>query len=327
MRRGLIIVCLAFLSVTSAYGRQTEKPKGQADSFISDSWDMESGLPQNSVWGIVQSKDGFLWLGTEEGLARFDGRSFLVFDPSNSPLPSKIVRTLLASVDGTLWIGTANELVAIRGKEFTVCSVKDGLPRAQVNTLMIDRNGSLWVGTTRGLFVRNGVSFEPVGHSSGFAMSIFALMEDRFGDIWVGTNKGLGKIRNKQVIQTPDKFGSGTRITALGQDSLGILIGTIDGALIRLGKNKTIVYRYKGKKLSAITSIGYLGEDNLLIGTMGEGLFLFSGGGLSQFTAQPSLSSNFVASTFIDKDAFIWVGTVGGGLTRIKKRVFFAYGK
>src|SRR4051794_1601051 len=100
----LAAVCLALAMVSPAAALDPDRPFRQ---YALLKWQSDSGLPQNSVLSIAQTPDGFLWLGTEEGLARFDGLAFRVFDTRNTPeLHSQEISALLADREGRLWIGT-----------------------------------------------------------------------------------------------------------------------------------------------------------------------------------------------------------------------------
>ena len=93
----------------------------ELSQFSHEVWLTENGLPQNTVHAIAQTRDGYIWIGTEEGLARFDGVKFTVFDKQNTPeLKSNYIRTLLADRQGALWIGTAQGLVRMLNGRFTV---------------------------------------------------------------------------------------------------------------------------------------------------------------------------------------------------------------
>ncbi len=112
------------------YGRQT--------------WVMENGLPQNTVQALVQTRDGFVWLGTEVGLVRFDGNGFQVFDKNSTPaLPGNDVRCLLATRDGALWIGTSEGLARWKDGVVTAFTTKDGLPEKRYSCA---RRGSMGLG-------------------------------------------------------------------------------------------------------------------------------------------------------------------------------------
>src|SRR4026208_1610832 len=93
--------------------------------FGHEVWLTENGLPQNTVHAIAQTRDGYVWIGTEEGLARFDGIRFTVFDKQNTPqLKSNYIRTLLADRQGALWIGTAEGLVRMLKGTFTLFTTR-----------------------------------------------------------------------------------------------------------------------------------------------------------------------------------------------------------
>ena len=93
----------------------------ELSQFSHEVWLTENGLPQNTVHAIAQTRDGYIWIGTEEGLARFDGVKFTVFDKQNTPeLKSNYIRTLLADRQGALWIGTAQGLVRMLNGKFTL---------------------------------------------------------------------------------------------------------------------------------------------------------------------------------------------------------------
>src|SRR5438034_2134217 len=124
----------------------------ELSQFSHEVWLTENGLPQNTVHSIAQTPDGYIWIGTEEGLARFDGVRFTVFDRQNTPeLKSNYIRTLLADPKGVLWIGTAEGLVRLLDGKFTVFTTNEGLPSNTIQALYQDREGNLWVATATGL--------------------------------------------------------------------------------------------------------------------------------------------------------------------------------
>src|SRR5947209_13897854 len=91
-------------------------------------WTQQDGLPQDAIRAVTQTSDGYLWLGTDEGLARFDGYEFIIFSKDRGELPSNSITALAADRDGALWIGTANGLTRYQNKRFRAYSTKDGLP-------------------------------------------------------------------------------------------------------------------------------------------------------------------------------------------------------
>ena len=115
---------------------------------IHHSWQVAQGLPQNSVLGFAQTPDGYLWFGTEEGLVRFDGVRFTVFDKHNSGLTNNEVTALLVDHTGTLWLGSADgSLVRFSANKFTAFTTRNGLSTKSITSLFEDAHGALWIAT------------------------------------------------------------------------------------------------------------------------------------------------------------------------------------
>ena len=147
-RARLGLAALIALAACQVWGLDPSTPLSQ---FGHDVWTSDSGLPQNSITTILQTRDGYLWLGTQEGLVRFDGVRFTIFDTRNtSALNDDWVQALLESRDGTLWIGTVTGL-ARRSNGVFLPAVKGVLERAIVTTLFESRDGSVWVGSSTGI--------------------------------------------------------------------------------------------------------------------------------------------------------------------------------
>ena len=108
-------------------------------------WSQEHGLPQDTIRAIAQTTDGYLWLGTDEGLARFDGYEFVVFNKDSGDLPGNSITALAAARDGSLWIGTSNGLTCYRDKRFRTYTTKQGLPDNAITALVADHAGTLWI--------------------------------------------------------------------------------------------------------------------------------------------------------------------------------------
>jgi ligand-binding sensor domain-containing protein len=155
MRRSTRVPCLtlSFLLLLSGGWTATALDSHRDLSrFSHEVWLTENGLPQNTVHSVAQTKDGYIWIGTEEGLARFDGVRFTIFDTHNTPpLKSNYIRTLLADRDGVLWIGTAEGLVRKSNVGFTTFTTNEGLPSNTIQSVYQDREGTVWIATATGL--------------------------------------------------------------------------------------------------------------------------------------------------------------------------------
>ena len=127
------------------------EPATPLANFGRQAWVMENGLPQNTVQALMQTHDGFVWLGTEVGLVRFDGNGFAVFDRNSSPaLPGNDVRCLLETRDSSLWIGTREGLARWKDGVVTALSTKDGLPGNGIRRLGENPDGTIWISTGEG---------------------------------------------------------------------------------------------------------------------------------------------------------------------------------
>jgi ligand-binding sensor domain-containing protein len=168
-------------------------PAKAITQYVHDVWQSEQGLPQNTVLSICQTRDGYLWLGTQEGLARFDGVRFTVFDKNNTPeLKRNWVGTLFEDRAGNLWIGLqGGGLVRLQNGRFTAFTTKDGLTDDRVRALAEDRDGSLWIGTFGGLSRFQTGKFTTLTTRQDHASDqVVALAAGRDGSLWVGSFDG-----------------------------------------------------------------------------------------------------------------------------------------
>src|SRR5689334_17855840 len=134
----------AFLLITAA----TFGAFGSTNSIARYSvriWQSDDGLPHNSVWAVAQGAQGYLWVGTQQGLARFDGLRFVTVDEADAPeLKRGWITALCAARDGTLWIGCdGTGLIRLKDRVFTHFGEADGLPNLQIRCLMEAQDGSL----------------------------------------------------------------------------------------------------------------------------------------------------------------------------------------
>jgi ligand-binding sensor domain-containing protein len=144
-----LVATLVFLASS---GKASLNPAKAITQYTHDVWQTQQGLPQNTVPSIVQTHDGYLWMGTELGLVRFDGVRFTVFDEGNTPeIKSNIVVALVEDHQGRLWIGTqGGGLTCLKDGKFTTYTHAEGLSNDSILSLFEDHEGSLWIGTDGG---------------------------------------------------------------------------------------------------------------------------------------------------------------------------------
>src|ERR1700676_3698577 len=144
------------------------EPSLEPSQYVLDNWQIPEGLPQTSVQAIARTPDGYLWVGTQEGLARFDGVRFTVFGTGNEPaIPDKFISVLFVDRSGRLWIGTRSGVAVLENGHFTTFNPIAGLAHAYVRAIPEGRAGDLWVGTENGLFEVGGAAAPPFAASGG----------------------------------------------------------------------------------------------------------------------------------------------------------------
>lgn len=297
--------------------------------YIRDIWGVDAGLPHNSVDAIVQTPDGYLWLGTEEGLARFDGVRFKVFDKGNTPaLQSNHVSSLLVDSQKDLWIGTqGGGLVKLHEGVFSTYTVRSGLPNDTILSLYEDRRGALWIGTDGGgLACFYAGKFEIYTTRNGMPSdSIFSLAGDSKGALWIGTHAGLARMKDGKITATYTvKDGlSDNYIKCLFISPRGdVWIGTNEGGLSRFLNGHFSTYNTRGLS-GTIWSVYEDRSGTLWIGTFDSGLSRFRDGRLSTYTADDGLPANRVFAIYEDREGDLWIGT-GSGLVRLRNGSFTA---
>ena len=322
LRAAIAVGALLFL-VVSAWALDPAKAITQ---YTHQAWRAEEGLPENFVQAIAQTPDGYLWIGTQEGLARFDGVRFTVFDETNAPaLRSSNVLALCAGGDGTLWIGLrGGGLVRFRNRVFTAFTVREGLPSNVVRSLYQDAHGRLWIGTEKGLLHLEGERFIAAYRSADTSSpDVVMAIAGSGDDVWVGTDgKGLRRLRGAEVATFTRKDGlTSDAVRSLHVDADGTLwIGTRGGGLNRLRDGHVTAFPTHEGAWATIGSGAVLRDrdGNLWVGTRGGGLLRLAGEGFRAFTKEQGLASDVVMCLFEDREGSLWIGTGGEGLHQLR---------
>ena len=300
-------------------------PDRTIDQYIHDSWQVDEGLPYGGVLAIVQTPDGYLWLGTEEGLVRFDGVHFDVFSSDNTPqMKNNYISSLLVDRSGNLWAGTlGGGLLRFRDGQFTCFTKNQGLSEDYVLPLFEDRRGDLWVGTSFGLNRFRDGRFVSYFRTDGLADDVVsAICEDRHGDLWIGTGKGLNRMRGDEFALFTTRSGlSHDTIRTIHEDRQGDLwIGT-DGGLTRIHDGRFSSFTSgQGLLHESVLSIFQDRQLNLWIGT-GAGLNCLREGRILTCRDREGIGHEMIWSIFEDREENLWIGS-GWGLNRLKNGKF-----
>lgn len=322
----------------------------QAPDLQFQRYTVDDGLSQGSIFCILQDRSGFMWFGTEQGLNRFDGYNFLVFeyqpDDPNS-LGGNYILSIHEDTAGTLWIGTRdgglNKFVPDPWKftQYLVDPERFDSPANNISVIFEDRSGTFWLGTNggglkkfdrkRGTFTHFQVSADPPHNI------INSIHEDVTGTLWVGTDAGLKQFESETGILKPAGI-SGKKIFAIYRDRAQVpWFGTDDG-FYRLDRDtgRFIHHRIScdDEKSCTVNNVRVFYEDSLgsfWIGT-DLGLHLFDREKKTyhsyyRYHKNPnSLSVNAVRSIYEDRSGALWVGVYGGGLNKLNRtRQTFAH--
>ncbi len=290
--------------------------------YVSQTWSSDDGLPQDSVRAIIQTGDGYLWLGTVEGLARFDGVRFEVFDTSNTPgLANSAINSLCEAPNGDLWAGTAGGLIRYRQGDFLTYTTKDGLASDVVFDLSCPPDGSIWIATDGGGICRLSQGrFEVFDQSHGLSSPYVNAIEiDQFDRVWAGTWGGglalLDQGRFEIWDRTQGLLDDVAQAVLTGTDG-SLWVGTRRG-LYRLRKG--ILERVPlnaGGQLEIINTLYQDLQGALWIGTRG-GLLRYREEGIEVFDSTQGLCSDNVTSIYEDREGSLWIGT-NDGLHRLR---------
>ena len=178
-------------------------------------WQERDGLPQNTVLAVAATRDGYLWMGTYEGAARFDGVRFTLFNPSNTTgIGNSLVTSLLERRDGDLWLATYGGGVSrLSGGRFTQYAMRDGLSSDFATCLFEDHAGTLWIGTDGGgVSAFSGGRFTPYTIAQGLPSNLVrAIVDDGHGGLLVGTSRGIARIADGRVSRLRGTRGRGAR--------------------------------------------------------------------------------------------------------------------
>lgn len=326
-----VIILLAFAAPASIPAPSVSSSQKSLAQFSHDVWRVDQGLPQNSISSIIQTRNGYLWLGTLEGFVRFDGVRFVVYDRTTIPqLRSNRILVLFEDRDAALWIGTeGGGVTRMKGDSCKTFTTDEGLGYNTVSTILQHDDGSMWFGTPGGgiSVLKNG-SFHVYDSRHEFtADDIGPIAKDRSGTIWVSTKAGLISYRDGQFAPAPVTGGLIMKgvmsLCASGDGSLWI--GTSAGLSNMKDGSFTNYTTRDGLAGEFVWSLCETRDGGLLIGTQGGGVSYLASGSISSFTMKEGLSNDVVWSLFQDVEGNIWIGTNGGGLNRLKDGAFATY--
>lgn len=310
-------------------------PRKAITQYTHEVWQTDHGLPQNSINAIQQTRDGFLWLATQEGLVRFDGVQFTVFDKSNTPqIRNNHIVSLCTDTNGVLWIATLNEgVVTYDQSGFHSIDIAPQLTNTQLRHIYADHTGSIWVSTRDSgvVHIAGGTVTHYTMQNGLVSNNAWEVTQDYNEVFWVAQEGGVS-------ILMPDTILTFTTEDGLAaNENYGLLAGHAGEMWIggKLGLQQCQLENGRLNVLRSITKadgLPGLGVYEMITDQQGNmwiacnrGLVRYYKGEISSFTDKEGLSERLVNTVFVDREGNLWVGTDGGGLNVLKDGIFTSY--
>lgn len=303
-------------------------PAGSAAGLSFRRVAIPDGVAAEMCTALAQDRQGFLWIGTQSGLVRFDGQHFR----AHPPLPgASYVRTLLAARDGRVWAGTfAGGVIEYDPATERFTQHRDGLSHARVEGLAEDRAGNVWIATQEGLD-RLDPRTKRITHFRHDPRDPHTLADDRVrgllvdarGRLWVGTRAGLQLFRDGRFDRVIPAL-AGELVSKVFEDDRGRLwIGTTESGAWVLDPRTGSARRIEGLSHYWIYGIAQAGPREIWLATFGGGIDVIDAeslavtGRLTHDAALPdSIPGDRIGALLRDASGVMWVGTWGQGIAR-----------
>ncbi len=317
------------LASAGLFGRTgVAAPVSTSPGYVVRVWQAEQGLPQDKVTAVLQTRDGYVWAGTYNGLVRFDGVRFTVFDQNDTPaLRNSRVTCLFESPDGALWIGDeSGQITRYQNGRFQAVAFHPAWQEGKISGIASDESGTMWAMNGDGQLarVKDGLVLNPQDNT--FA-PVLNMARSANGMIWIDRNERVVVLEHGQL--QPFSFGVSTAaypyIQGLGASRDGGLWVAADGQ-IRKWKDGRWAENLGNAPwgLSMVTVVLEMRDGVLAMGTPDSGLFLIDPDRPAQprhFDHASGLPSDWVTSLFEDREGNLWVGTGGGGLALLRPSI------
>ncbi len=280
-------------------------------------WGQEEGLFQPTVYAILQTHDGFLWLGTQDSLIRFDGVHFHEFSETGRPVLNRsLIRALLEDDEKNLWIASIGAGVARISPDGSLkrYTTKEGLPSDTTFCLASDSDGSIWVCTNQGLARLKGERVRVFTTRDGLPSNqIRATCEAKDGTRWVaGLDFGLSRWNGSQfTAYSNPRLHAGAATALLCGENGSVWAGDSSGLTeIRDGKLRRLTAA-NGLPDNEVSSLAAGPDGSVWVGT-NDGISRYKNGEISVYRTRDGLSHSVVLSLYIDREGSLWAGTKDG---------------
>ncbi len=321
--RSLVLLLLALAIASPRTLRSADlDPQLPLAQFGMDTWDGANGLPQFRIRAVIQARDGYLWLGTANGLVRFDGVDFKTFDISTGSLRDNEVSSLIEDDAGGLWIGTyGGGLTRLQAGRFTSFTVADGLPDDSIRRLGKDDKGNIWIATPKGVArLAKGVftSFTAQNGLSGNFIS--AICADSSPGVFVVAGGRLNRLAGDRFEPEPGVLEEGDgRIDSMASGKDGTLWITFESGRLKSWKDgKLTTYTSRDHHCDRLGTLYADPQGTLWIGARNLLLRLVNGRFETMNLKEAGSRLGLILSMIADGEGNLWLGTEANGLSRLR---------
>jgi ligand-binding sensor domain-containing protein/two-component sensor histidine kinase len=309
----LMVICLFPLSVFAL------DPGKNLRQYVLRTWTTEQGLPQNTIHAMLQTQDGFLWIGTRGGLARFDGASFILYKAgAPNSIPGESITGLAEDCDGSLWISSDGGLTQYQNGHFHNYSSSDGLPDRSIWRIAEDPAGGVWAVTWRSeLFHFDGKTVRRYDSPfTGRPQDVNAMVEDIHRTLWIATFHGLFALEHGGSFRpfTSRDGLAGDQVYALALNHQGQLWAAGAGGLTHLSAHGFVHVQIPELTTATLLAFDPTGseEDTIWTGSTGQGLFRLNPRGVQRLRAAQGLISDEIYLLYSSRDGSLWLGAING---------------
>ncbi|MGC8550381.1 MAG: sensor histidine kinase [Acidobacteriaceae bacterium] len=349
--RPVLVLLLAAITACGARALDPNVPLRQDGAQV---WQTESGLPQNTVHAILQTRDGFLWIATEGGLVRFDGEDFTTYTSKKYPqLPSDVIYGLMQDRSGTLWISTSGGIASYAHGNF-----HGYRQTSETYTMFQDADGRIWALTANGVEVLKGGTFQnilpatmgeasqmiqttdgalwlatdngllraPAGTEAfsaiGSQASIRTIAVAPTGSVWAGTGTGVEVCTPRQCrMLHPAGLPNPVYVSALASVGQSMWVGT-DQGLFQIKGNRAVGYHtLQGLPSDQVNLLYQDHQGALWIGTS-RGMARFTGNHIEALPSSSELAGNMALTAYEDREGDLWLGFESNGLGVLRSLTF-----
>jgi signal transduction histidine kinase/ligand-binding sensor domain-containing protein/CheY-like chemotaxis protein len=302
-------------------------PQARAQRYHFRNYTGDEGLSQLVVQALLQDRDGYLWIGTQAGLNRFDGATFETYGIRQG-LPNDWINAIVQDADGHVWVATNGGACRLGAGGIRTYGVEHGLPSARTVALAIDRQGTLWCGTDAGLCRWDGAAFQPVTDASGIPSArVVTLLVDRSDRLWAGTEVGLFVRDGDRFAAFADQALRGQRVFQIAEDAQRwIWVALRDRIRAYSGAALVAEHSFESELTKHTVQALYAGRDGILWVGTGSGLATVSNTGVRWMTQNNGLPFDSVRTILEDREGILWLGGFGG-VAKFLGRAFTTYTK